>query len=464
MAAQVKPFVVPMRQPPHDIAAEQSVLGGILVSPQAWEIVAPIVRAEDFFRGDHQQLFAAAAALLTAGKPCDFITLPSSMREAGSLENAGGTAYIVQLVTCDFSLANIAAYAKIVAEQAKRRRVIALCASVQESAYGRTEASGLVEQLNVGLEQVGRAEIGKAKTFGQVLDAADKAVVHAKAKRAAGGTLGAPTGLPCLDHRTGGLCKARLVVIAARPSLGKSALLNQIGVYAARHEHPGFIASLEMSDEELGIRAMASAAGVNVTRLSFGATEEHNRACEATASLMGLPLWVDTDTYELPAICAQIAHHKRVHGITWAAVDHIGLVEADGYNSRNDQLGAVTRTLKKLAKKLDICIIALSQLNRAVEKDRRRPVLADLRDSGNIEQDADVALFLHTEAEDSEKLIAMQFGLLKNRGGRRGWIGKRIDFDGATQRFTETTEEHTEQLHLPPAKGRDRKSAAAGDA
>jgi replicative DNA helicase len=452
------------KSPPHSLEAEQNVLGAMLISPQAWELAAPLVHAEDFYRADHQLIYREASKFLTAGKQCDFVILTDHLRKEGRLDEAGGPGYLASLAVEMFSLTNVEGYARIVAEHAKRRRVIALCADVGDAAYGRVDANALLEQLSVGLEQVGRAETGKAKTFGQVLDAADKAVMLAKAKREAGGLLGAPTGIPCLDQRTGGLCKSKLFIIAARPGLGKSALLNQIAVHAARHGHPGFVASLEMDDEELGIRAMASAAVVNVTRLTFGATEEHARACEASVGLMELPLWVDTDTYELAAICAQIAHHKRVHGITWAAVDHIGLVETDGYNTRNEQLGAITRALKKLAKKLDICIVALSQLNRTVEKERRRPMLADLRDSGSIEQDANLALFLHSDAEDSDAQIPVLFGLLKNRGGRKGWINKRIDFDGATQRFIECDAPAFDPLTAPRARvGRDHKREAAGD-
>lgn len=457
------------KQPPHSIEAEVAVLGGIMLSPQAWELVAPVLHAEDFYRADHQLIYRTAAALLIDGKPCDFLIVTDQLRQAGRLEEAGGQAYVASLALDNFTVANAEAYARIVAEHAKRRRVIALCAEVGDAAYGREESAALLERLNVGLEHVGRAQSGKAKTFGQVLDIADKAISLAKEQRASGKILGAPTGIPCIDKRTGGLRRGRVYIIAARPSLGKSALLNQIGVHAVKHKHPGFIASLEMTDDELGQRAMASAAGVNVTRLSFGAEEEHNRACEAATPLMTLPLWVDTDTYDLAGICAQIAHAKRVNGITWAAVDHIGLVETEAYSNRNDQLGVITRTFKKLAKRLDIALVLLCQLNRKVESERRPPVLSDLRDSGNIEQDADVCLFLHTDALDSEALLPMKFGLLKNRGGRRGWIKKRIDFDGATQRFIETEFEHEDPR--PPAvpsggaRGRRRsgKDAAAGD-
>ncbi len=463
MASTARIQVLP-KQPPHSLESEQSVLGGIMLSPQAWELVAPVLHAEDFYRHDHQLIYSAAAALLTEGKPCDFLILTDLLRQSGRLDEAGGAPYLASLAVDTFSTANVESYARIVAEHAKRRRVIALCAEVGDAAYGREESAALLERLNVGLDRVGRQQTGKAKTFGQVLDLADKAVSLAKEKRVSGGLIGAPTGLPCLDQRTGGLCKGRLIVIAARPSLGKSALLNQIGMYAAGHGHPGMICSLEMPDEELGIRAMASAANVNVTRLSFGADDERDLACHAATALMALPLWIDTDTYDLAGICAQIAHAKRVHGITWAAVDHIGLVEAGDYNSRNDQLGVITRSLKKLAKKLDIAVVALSQLNRTVEKERRLPVLADLRDSGNIEQDADVCLFLHTDVEDNQALLPMRFGLLKNRGGRRGWIGTRVDFDGATQRFVDSGERlETQQFRLGKRHHSGKDAAAGGD-
>lgn len=464
MATPAKVQALP-KQPPHSVEAEQNVLGAIMLTAQAWEVVAPVVRVDDFYRADHRAIFDAAAALLNAGKSCDFIVVTDALRSAGKLDDAGGPAYIASLSMDTHSLANVEAYAKIVAEHARRRRVIALCYEVGDAAYGRTEASALIERLNVGLERVGRPDTGKAKTFAEVLDAADKAISLAKDRRVTGKLLGAPTGIPCVDKRTGGLRPGRLYILAARPSLGKSALLNQFAVHAARNAHPGFVASLEMTDDELGTRAMASAAGVNVTRLSFGAEVERESACAAASALMTLPLWVDTDTYDLAGICAQIAHHKRVNGITWAAVDHVGLVETDGFSNRNEQLGVITRTLKKLAKKLDIAIVALSQLNRTVEKDRRWPMLADLRDSGNVEQDADVCLFLHTDALDNEAQIDMHLGLLKNRGGRRGWISDIVVFDGATQTFRQDGRRWSDvatEPRTPRGGGRSGKDAAAG--
>lgn len=415
--------------------AEQAVLGRLMHRPEAWDEVASILSPADF---SHRNglLFAAIGKLIGAGRDADALTVMEQMRVDQTLDQ-DDVPVIAAMYTDAIAFENIASYAAIVADYSKRRQIIALCSEFAQQA--RTDrAEPTLAALSLSLERIQHRGAAKSMTMAQAIDVADAAIRAAAERRVSGIEPGVPFGLPWLDTRTGGMAPGRVYVLAARPSIGKSALLNQAAIHATGRAHAGLICSLEMTAEELANRAMANASGANVTRLTLGYRDAHDTAAEAAVGLGALPLWIDTDTYTLSGIVAQIIAHKRQHGIQWAAVDHIGLIEADGFNNRNDQLGAISRTFKKLAKKLAIPIILVSQLNRNVEKERRRPVLADLRDSGNIEQDADVVIFLHTEADDGLDETPIEIGLAKNRGGRRGWSGPdRFVFVGAAQQFRE---------------------------
>ena len=431
------------RHPPYSMEAEQSLLGGLLLNNRAWHELAERLAEEDFYTRDHRLIWRGIGELLRGGRPADFVTVSEHLRQRGLLDEAGGLAYLGTLCADTPGAANVAAYAAIVRERALQRALIAAGQDIAAMGYapGERDPDSLIDEAQARIARIARTRQARARSFAEIIDAADRAISEARRKREAGIDSGVPTGIQCLDARTGGWQPDSLIVIAARPGLGKTALLNQIGVHAARRGHPGLICSLEMGPETLGIRAMASAAAVNVTALMRGYREPHESAAAKAVELALLPLHVDTDTYSLGGICAQISEYRRLHGIRWAAVDHIGLVETERFHSRNEQIGGITRSLKKLAKRLQIPIIALSQLSRGVEKDRRRPTLADLRDSGNIEQDADACLFLHSEAEDNQPVIGIQLGLLKNRGGRKGWIERGVRFNGATQTFHEITDE-----------------------
>jgi replicative DNA helicase len=197
--------------------------------------------------------------------------------------------------------------------------------------------------------------------------------------------------------------------------------------------------SLEMPYHEIGTRAFAHLCEVNGTAFALADPGVTQRVRSQLAHLdINLPIWCDDQTYSLGGIVSRITEWRRKYGIHFAVVDHIGLVETRGYNSRNEELGAVTRELKKLTKRLGIPVVAVSQLNRDVERHKRLPMLADLRDSGNIEQDADVVLMLHAaESDELRQEVPVELGLLKNRGGKKGWLKERFLFDSAQQHFRE---------------------------
>jgi len=429
-----------LKIPPHSIEAEQAVLGGLMLDNNAWDRVADSISVQDFYRGDHRRIFEAIHSLADHGGPFDVVTLAEWLDERGELDRVGGISYLGALASNTPSAANIGAYAEIVLKRAKARAALAAAQEATESLSAGQDPAEAISDLQACLEHLAHSSGAPYLTFAEAVNHALDAVDLAAQRRMAGGTVGAPTGLPALDRRTGGIFGQRLYVVAGRPSLGKSALVWQIVLHAAaRGQAAGFVA-LEMGADELATRAMAHRFQANVTRLAQGFDDAVDVAAKGISDpgFMGLPIFIDSDSYGLSAIVSRITEWRRKHGIAFAVVDHIGLVELERDMSRNDQLGHVSRTLKKLAKRLDMPIVAVSQLNRRVETEKRRPMLSDLRDSGNVEQDADVCLFIHTdEADDEKPKRAVELGLLKNRGGVRGWIAARFEFEGATQTFRE---------------------------
>lgn len=422
------------KDPPMSLLAEEYVLRTLLSDDAAaWDIFA-MLSATDFYRSTHRDYFAALASMHKARQPMDWIALHAEMQRRGQA-TPETMAELSDLLATGTGTANWRHHAGTVRDKAQARALIALSADVAERAYSDSP-SELVAMMSQRLTTATASNTGSAKRFSEVYDATEQAIVEIRRRRDSGVTVGAPTGLRDLDARLGGLHGPKLIVIAARPATGKTALLNLAGVNAARHGFGTLICSLEMSDDALMVRALAAEAGVNVTKLSLGFTDEVDAGAEAYSRLGDIPLWIDTDSYDLDAICAQIALHRHRHGIQLAAVDHIGLVTTrQKFNSRNDQMGHISRTFKQLAKRLNIPVIALSQLSRECEKEKRRPIMSDLRDSGNIEQDADIVMFLHTPYDQRDQPTKpIEIGLAKNRGGRTGWI-EGYEFDGATQRI-----------------------------
>ena len=222
--------------------------------------------------------------------------------------------------------------------------------------------------------------------------------------------------------------------------MGKTAFVQQTILHAASKGYPVGVCSLEMNAGELGIRSYANQLQVNGTALGFGDKKTIDEYSDKLANhpMTKYKIWVDTDTYDLGSIVSRAHEWKHRHGIRMFVVDHIGLVEGSEGERRDQKVGDVTRALKKLSKKLAIPVVAVCQLNRAMEKEKRKPQLSDLRDSGNIEQDCDVALFLHSDEESQDGKLNMQIGALKTRYGRKGWLPNNIVFDGRVQKFIET--------------------------
>lgn len=422
------------------VEAEQAVLGGLMISPSAWGAIAGAVTADDFSSEKHRLIFRACRLVVDNQRSPDVVTIAEELDRSGDLVRIGGLPYLGVIADNTPSAANIRAYAEIVRDRAKRRAARDLFASAAKEA----EAGDLSAVLSETTTKASRIAVGgsRALSFAEAMDLGLQHIEEAAAARKAGGMVGVPTGLPAIDNRTGGLQRGRLVILAARPSIGKTALALQVAIHAARKGHRVGFVSLEMTAEELAIRAAAHTHRLNFSKLLYGDAGEiaHFHRCKNQHRLADLAIHLDTETASLSGITARLAEWRATNGIDLAIVDHIGLIEGGDEKTRNDWMGQVSRTLKLTAKRLALPVLAVSQLNRSVERDKRRPILADLRDSGNIEQDADIAVFLHVDGEENVpggNGITMQIGLLKNRTGRRGWLPEKFLFEGKTQTIHE---------------------------
>lgn len=423
------------------IYAEQSVIGGCLLDNDAFWKVAGIVRADDFTVQLHREMFREITIASNKGDQFDAITLS----ETTDLELAD----LFTLANNTPGTSNIVTYARIVRDSATVRQAAKICAE----ALGKLNEGDIdaITELAVNLEGLSRSE-KPATTFFEALQLGFDQMEEAQKAQAEGGIIGAPTGIDPIDTRMRGLKGGKLIILAARPSLGKTALALQCAQSAAAAGFPTGILSLEMGSGEIGIRALAHQYQVNNTALGFGeesAVGQLTQRCEEDNDKLNrvrtLPIHIDEDTFDLNGILSRIAEWHRKHKIEFIVVDHLQLVELSGSKNRNDGLGEVTRSLKLLAKRLEIPIMLLCQLSRSVEKEKRAPKLSDLRDSGNIEQDADVVISLNGDLEPNKAGCRdVEIDFLKYRGGRVGWAG-RSQFNGATQTFRKVTTMYDEQ-------------------
>lgn len=408
------------------ILAERALIGVLLARPDLFHEVGSIVSENDFLEDACRTFYSAMKNLSGQGKPVDIVTVGEAV------DDIAGASMLARDV---FQFSNVKSYAEFVREHS-RKRAIADVAHAHLKKLQESCSAAVVASLSARLEELSVAETGSDKNFNDVIVAGLDAIDEVANSR--GGLVGIPTGLAAIDARTGGLQDSRLIILAARPSIGKTAFVNQIGLHAASQGHAVGTISLEMSFGEIAIRSLANRYKLNGTALQFGYDSEVKKLADKMAvnNISGLPIWMDESTFSLDGIISRICEWHRKHGIKLAVVDHAGLVEVAGAASPVERLSRVSRALKKLAKRLHIPIVLVSQLNRNVEKEKRFPFLSDLRDSGSLEQDCDVAIFLHATAEDEiRKKIPIKIGLLKNRTGKKGWLSETFLFDGRTQSF-----------------------------
>jgi replicative DNA helicase len=410
------------RIPPQNLEAEQALLGAILTNNDACDRVSGFLLPDHFSEAVHARIFEAASTLIRAGKLASPITLKTFFESDATLKEIGGPAYLARLAASATTIINAEEYGRAIYELAQRRKLIGVGSDIVNEAFDTPvgdSSKDLIERAEQTLFEM--AETGKYgqgfQPFGRALtDAIDMA---ANAYHRDGGLSGIATGLKDLDEKMGGLQPSDLVILAGRPAMGKSALATNVGYYVAKNykaeyqpdgsvkvNDGGVVAlfSLEMSAEQLATRIIAEQSGIPSERIRRGkiSEDEFNRLVEVSAELQSLPLYIDaTGGLTIAQVAARARRLKRQRGLGLVIVDYLQLLAGSSRRAaegRVQEVSEITVGLKALAKELNVPIIALSQLSRQVEnRDDKRPQLADLRESGSIEQDADVVLFIYRE-------------------------------------------------------------------
>jgi len=385
---------------PHNLDAERSVLGAILLDNHVLNMAIEKLRPEDFFLEQHRRVFQQMIALGEAQHAIDLVTLTDELYRHGELEAAGGAAYLAQLVDGVPRITNLEHYARIVKEKALLRSLIHSTHAIQQQALEADEDADVILDraessiFQLAEERVRAGFIGVKELVRENFDRLAR--IFTEGKR----ITGLPTGYQQLDNITSGLQPSELLILAARPSMGKTALaLNIAENVALRSGDPVAIFSLEMSKESLLLRLLASHARIDAHKFRTGhlAREDWGKMTDSLGRLAEAPLWIDdSGSVTVVEMGAKTRRLKRDKGLSLVIVDYLQLVAARGrFSNRNEEVTSITRGLKGLAKELKVPVLVLSQLTRAPEREERRPQLADLRESGSIEQDADVVLFIY---------------------------------------------------------------------
>ncbi|HEY9511116.1 MAG TPA: replicative DNA helicase [Rhodanobacter sp.] len=396
-----------LRVPPHSIDAEQSVLGGLMLAPDALDRVADRLAEQDFYRKDHRLIWRAINELANKGMPCDAVTLGDWFESNGLAEMAGGAGYLIELANNTPSAANITAYAEIVREKSVMRQLIDAGTSITEDGY-RPEGKSVQEVLESAEQRVFHiAESGARgkKDSISMRDAVKDAFRLLSERYENRGQLtGITTGFTDLDNLTSGLQPADLIIVAARPSMGKTAFaLNIAETAALRNKKPVAVFSMEMSSSQLAFRLISSVGRIHQQRLRNGDLEEEDwpRVSNAISILSEAKIFID-DTPSLSPVELR-SRSRRLHrehgGLGLIVVDYLQLMQVPGSKeNRATEISEISRSLKGLAKELNVPVVALSQLNRSLEQRAdKRPMMSDLRESGAIEQDADVIMFIYRD-------------------------------------------------------------------
>jgi replicative DNA helicase len=419
-----------LKVPPHNLEAEQAVLGGVLINNESMNQVVDILSPDDFYREAHAALFDGMTHLYQRGEPIDIITLSDILSQRKALEKAGGTDYLALLVQAVTTSAGIAYHAEIVRSLSVRRQLISQCATISELCFQSQEGTAeLLEKAEQSIFDIAEDQIREGfQSLKQVIDGSFKKLESATLVE--GYVTGVPTGFEQFDRLTAGLQPSDLIVVAGRPSMGKTALALNIGYNAARKN--GLVVavfSLEMSRQQLGIRLLGLDAGINATKLRTGSLrdDDWSRLTESADRVSELPIFIDDSSaisvLEMKAKCRRL---KKRSDLGLVIVDYMQLIQGRrSAESRQLEMSEISRSLKGLAKDLNVPVIALSQLNRKVEdRPNKKPQLADLRESGAIEQDADVIAFIYRDevynpnSEENKNIAEIIIG--KQRNGPTG--------------------------------------------
>ncbi len=434
-----------LKVPPHSIDAEQSVLGALLLENESWSQIVSLIVEADFYRPEHRQLYACIEALADDNQPFDVITVCEWLHKRSLLDKAGGQNYVAELAENSPGAANVVAYANIVRERAVLRRLIQVGTDITNSAFnteGRTSAQLLDESERRVFEIADQHARGQ-RGFRRIKQLAVEAVNLIDAMHQKGSAItGIATGFSDFDALTSGLQPSDLVIVAGRPSMGKTAFAVNCAEYAAiKDEQVVAIFSMEMPGEQLAMRLLSSLGRIDQRKLRTGqlGDDDWPRLTSAVGILKDARMFIDDTPALTPTeVRARCRRIKREHGLGLIVVDYLQLMQVPGTKeNRATEISEISRSLKALAKEMNVPVIALSQLNRSLEqRPNKRPVMSDLRESGAIEQDADLIVFIYRDEvynEESPDKGTAEIIIGKQRNGPLGTA--RLTFLGQYTRF-----------------------------
>ena len=435
-----------LRTPPHSIDAEQSVLGGLLLDNRAWESVSEVLEDTDFYSHKHRNIYRAIKSLVDQEQPIDVVTVSEELDELGTLTEVGGIAYLGELADMTPSTANSGAYGVIVKERSQQRRLIEAAADISLSAY-EPEGKNSLDILSDAEQKIAQIAEGNRKEGGPVvvgpilkstLDQLDELFNKPE------GLSGITSGFTEIDNRTSGFQKADMVVVAGRPSMGKTTYaMNLVENALIATKRPCIVFSMEMPSESIVMRMLSSIGKIDQTRIRSGKLIEDDwpRLSSAVNILKDLPLYID-DTpaltpQDMRARCRKV-YRENDNDLGLVMVDYMQLMQVSGPSEgRSQEISEISRSMKAIAKEFSCPIIALSQLNRSLEqRPNKRPVMSDLRESGAIEQDADIIAFIYRDEVYNEDTPDKGIAEIITGKHRNGPIGTdRLAFVGKYTRF-----------------------------
>ncbi|UJZ88935.1 replicative DNA helicase [Heyndrickxia coagulans] len=417
---------------PQNIEAEQAVLGAIFLEPSAFITASEILTADDFYRNAHQKIFQVFAKLNDAGKAVDLVTVAEELSATRQLEDAGGLSYLSELAASVPTAANIAYYAGIVAEKALLRRLIRTATHIAQEGYTREDdVDELLDEAERSIMEVAqRKNAGDFKHIKDVLVSTYDNIEMLHNRK--GDVTGIPTGFYELDRMTAGFQRNDLIIVAARPSVGKTAFaLNIAQNVGTKTGENVAIFSLEMGAEQLVMRMLCAEGNIDAQRLRTGALtdEDWRKLTMAMGSLSNSGIYIDdTPGVRVTEIRSKCRRLKQEHGLGMVVIDYLQLIQGSAHSRENRQqeVSEISRSLKALARELEVPVIALSQLSRSVEQRQdKRPMMSDIRESGSIEQDADIVAFLYREdyyEQDTENKNIIEIIIAKQRNGPVGTV------------------------------------------
>lgn len=443
MAVNKQPFAgVKLRIPPQDNDAEQALLGSVMISPKSLGEIADFLKADDFYSIRHQKIYQAMLDLSNIGQPVDIVSISSHLKDNNQLESAGGSSYIAELTGRVPSASNIKHYSELVHKKSALRNLINSADQISELGYKENEdVTDILDRAQKIIFNLGSYTNKKVTNIKDALTEAWER--FDRLSKTEGEIRGVSTGFRDIDAKLAGLQKSDLIILAARPSMGKTSLALDIARNAAcRNKVPTCIFSLEMSTQQLTDRLLSAESFVDSWKLRTGAVradEDFARLRDALDSLAQAPIFIDDEpSNNILRMRSEARKLKAEHGLGLIIVDYLQLmVPRKETDSLVQQITEVSRSLKALAREIDVPVLALSQLNRSVEQRGGRPRLSDLRDSGSIEQDADVVLFIHREKDETsnEKNSLAEILIEKHRNGPTGKA--ELYFDSARTSFSD---------------------------